>query len=159
MFSMILMLVVVIFLVVKFQIKKINNRNQEKIFFEKKIAESKNLALKSQMNPHFVFNAINAIQNFVISNDIDSSIEYMNSFSILIRKTLDYSSKELISISEEIKFLKNYVKIQNLRFGNKIKFKININSNLNTKITEMPPMLLQPIIENCFEHAFNESKR
>jgi len=157
MFSMILMLVVVIFLVVKFQIKKINNRNQEKIFFEKKIAESKNLALKSQMNPHFVFNAINAIQNFVISNDIDSSIEYMNSFSILIRKTLDYSSKELISISEEIKFLKNYVKIQNLRFGNKIKFKININSNLNTKITEMPPMLLQPIIENCFEHAFNES--
>lgn len=148
-------LLFILFLLFKHRIEKIKKRHRERISFEKKIAESRNSALKSQMNPHFVFNAINAIQNFVVSNDVDSSINYMNSFSELIRKTLDYSSKETITVNEEIKFLKNYVKIQNLRFGNQIKFKAKVNPNLNS--TEIPPMLLQPIIENCFEHAFDKT--
>lgn len=148
-------LLFILFLLFKHRIEKIKKRHRERISFEKKITESRNSALKSQMNPHFVFNAINAIQNFVVSNDVDSSINYMNSFSELIRKTLDYSSKETITVNEEIKFLKNYVKIQNLRFGNQIKFKAKVNPNLNS--TEIPPMLLQPIIENCFEHAFDKT--
>ena len=113
-------------------------------------------ALKSQMNPHFVFNSLNAIQNFVIENDIDSSLSYMNSFSKLVRRSLDYSTKKEISLKEEIDFLKLFVKIQNLRFGNKVKFKVEKSTKLNFYENYIPPMILQPIIENSFEHAFSE---
>jgi LytS/YehU family sensor histidine kinase len=125
--------------------------------FEKRIADAKMEALRSQMNPHFVFNAIGAIQNFVIDNDTDSSLDYMNSFSKLIRKTLDYSSKKSITVKEEVDFLKLFVKIQNLRFGNRVRFTIRGQKNIDKNDMEIPPMLLQPIVENCFEHAFDDS--
>ncbi|GGE09223.1 histidine kinase [Psychroflexus salis] len=145
---------VYIFIRRRYQI--LNKRQKQKSILEKRIAEAKMEALRSQMNPHFIFNAIGAIQNFVIDNDTDSSLNYMNSFSKLIRKTLDYSSRRTITIKEEIGFLKLFVKIQNLRFGNKVIYTTRVQKNLDKNLVKIPPMLLQPIVENCFEHAFND---
>ena len=129
---------------------------RERANLEMKVSEAKLEALKSQMNPHFVFNSLNAIQNFVIENDIDSSLSYMNSFASLMRKSLDYSSRKEISLKEEIEFLKLFVKIQNLRFGNKVEFKVQKSKDIRLSETVIPPMILQPILENCFEHAFDQ---
>lgn len=145
-----------VYIFIKKRSQVLNKRQKQKTILEKRIAEAKMEALRSQMNPHFIFNAIGAIQNFVIDNDTDSSLNYMNSFSKLIRKTLDYSSRRTITIKEEAGFLKLFVKIQNLRFGNKVTFTTRVQKNLDKNLVKIPPMLLQPIVENCFEHAFND---
>ncbi|WP_335974129.1 sensor histidine kinase [Gaetbulibacter jejuensis] len=145
------------YILTRWRFKVLNKRQKQKSILEKRIAEAKMEALRSQMNPHFVFNAIGAIQNFVIDNDTDSSLDYMNSFSKLIRKTLDYSSKKSITIQEEVDFLKLFVKIQNLRFGDRVQFAHRVSRDIDRDLLEIPPMLLQPIVENCFEHAFDGS--
>ena len=132
-------------------------REIEKLIYEKRIAESRMEALQSQMNPHFVFNSLNVIQNFVIQNDIENSINYINTFSKLMRITLEHSSELVISIDEEIQFLKLYVAVQNIRFNNNVQFKINISKELDKTMKKIPPMLIQPLLENCFEHAFNDT--
>jgi len=109
------------------------------------------------MNPHFTFNAINAIQDFIISNDTENSLLYISEFSKLIRKTLENSSKQKITIDEEIEYLQAYINIENMRFDNRIDFEIQISPEVDTCFTKIPTMLLQPFVENVFVHAFNES--
>lgn len=125
--------------------------------YEKRIVETKMEALQSQMNPHFVFNSLNVIQNFVIKNDVENSITYINNFSKLMRTTLENSSEFKIAIADEIKFLKLYVEVQNTRFNNQVKFTTVISPELDKYKKLIPPMLIQPLLENCFEHAFNET--
>lgn len=136
---------------------RIKRKSNEKIIIQRRIAETKLEALLSQMNPHFTFNAMNAIQAFIISNDIDNSLLYISEFSKLIRKTLENSSKQLITIDEEIEYLEAYITIENMRFDNRIDFEIQISEKVDTCFTKIPTMLLQPFVENVFVHAFNES--
>ena len=136
---------------------RIKRKSNEKIIIQRRIAETKLEALLSQMNPHFTFNAMNAIQDFIISNDIDNSLLYISEFSKLIRKTLENSSKQLITIDEEIEYLEAYITIENMRFDNRIDFEIQISDEVDTYFTKIPTMLLQPFVENVFVHAFNES--
>jgi len=145
------------FLYVRRKIDRIKKRELERNNYEKRIIETKMEALQSQMNPHFVFNSLNVIQNFVIKNDVENSITYINNFSKLMRTTLENSSEFKISISDEIKFLKLYVEVQNIRFNNQVKFTTVISPELDKYKKLIPPMLIQPLLENCFEHAFNET--
>lgn len=153
----ILFIVTIGFLYVRRKIDSIKKRELERNNYEKRIVETKMEALQSQMNPHFVFNSLNVIQNFVIKNDVENSITYINNFSKLMRTTLENSSEFKISISDEIKFLKLYVEVQNIRFNNQVKFTTIISPELDKYKKLIPPMLIQPLIENCFEHAFDES--
>ena len=143
------------FLIIKRRFKNLHRKEKEKSILEKRLGEAKMEALTSQMSPHFIFNSLNSIQNFVLNNDIDNSINYINSLSVLIRNTLDYSSLKYITLQKKIDYLNLYVKIQNIRFGNKILFVQNIQESLDKQDCNFPPLLLQPIIENCFEHAFD----
>ncbi|MBP6754510.1 MAG: histidine kinase [Bacteroidia bacterium] len=145
------------FLYVRRKIDTIKKRELERNNYEKRIVETKMEALQSQMNPHFVFNSLNVIQNFVIKNDVENSITYINNFSKLMRTTLENSSEFKISISDEIKFLKLYVEVQNIRFNHQVKFTTVISPELDKYKKLIPPMLIQPLLENCFEHAFNET--
>ncbi len=111
------------------------------------------------MNPHFVFNSMNAIHHYIISNDVDSSLNYINDFTKLMRTTLNNSSQTLVTLKSELNFLKLYVKIQNTRFNNSVGFQIDIDPKIKTTERFVPPMLLQPILENCFEHAFNHNEK
>ncbi len=131
-------------------------KSQEKELIQKRIAETKLEALLSQMNPHFMFNAMNAIQNYVISNDTINSLHYIGEFAKLMRKTLENSSKPTVSLNEEIDYLRTYISIENMRFNNKIEVEIKKSPNVITDL-QIPTMLIQPFVENVFVHAFNST--
>lgn len=111
---------------------------------------SKLTAIQSQMNPHFVFNALNSIQHLVISGDTDNAYNYITQFANLVRRTLDYSDKDRISIFQEIKLLEVYLELEKLRF--KVDFHYSFEKK-NIKDVQIPPMLIQPFIENALVHG------
>ena len=112
-------------------------------------------ALQSQMNPHFIFNAMNSIQNYIIDNNTDDALMYMGEFSKIIRQTLNNSSAQRIALSDEIEYLQSYITLENMRFKNQVAFELIIDENLDLFETEIPPMLIQPFVENVFVHAFD----
>ena len=132
------------------------NRYKEREKINLRLSETRLEALKAQMNPHFTFNLMNSIQNFVLDKDVDKALLHVSNFSKLIRTTLDYSNQKTISLEEEIEFLTNYVDLQNMRFGDKVKFIINYPEE-HVKDILIPPMIIQPLIENVFVHAFSSS--
>ena len=140
-----------------FRIRLLREREQKKAAIEKRLVETKLEALCSQMNPHFTFNAINSIQYFILKNDTDKALTYLGKFSRLIRNTLDNSSKQRISLQEEIAYLQSYVAIENSRVENRISFKLELDTRIDPKSVYLPPMLIQPFIENVFVHAFDIS--
>ncbi|MFK8046224.1 MAG: sensor histidine kinase [Crocinitomicaceae bacterium] len=107
-------------------------------------------AIQSQMNPHFIFNALNSIQHLVIEGDSKQAYNYITQFSNLVRKTLDFSEKESISILQEFELIEIYLELESLRFGNEFEYQINKN---NVKDICVPPMLIQPFIENAIVHG------
>jgi len=140
-----------------FRIRKLREREQKKAAIEKRLAETKLEALCSQMNPHFTFNAINSIQYFILKNDTDKALTYLGKFSRLIRNTLDNSSKQRISLQDEIAYLQSYMAIENSRVENRIQLKLELDKQIDPKSVYLPPMLIQPFIENVFVHAFDIS--
>ena len=137
------------------RIHTIKEQERAKAEVQKRLAETKMEALQSQMNPHFIFNAMNSIQNFIIDNNTDDALMYMGEFSKIIRQTLNNSSTQKIALSDEIEYLKSYIKLENMRFKNQVAFELNIDERLDLFETEIPPMLIQPFIENVFVHAFD----
>ncbi len=146
----------IMFLAYKKRIAIIKNREHQKAKIQKRLIETQLEALQSQMNPHFTFNALNSIQNYIIDNDVDNALMYLSEFAKLIRKTLDNSSQPLIYLEEEIDYLKSYVALENMRFNNKVEVSINFD-NIDIHDIELPPMLIQPFVENAFVHAFDKT--
>ncbi|NPD46775.1 histidine kinase [Lentimicrobium sp. S6] len=109
--------------------------------------------LRSQMNPHFVFNSLNAIQSYVLKNDAKKAVKYLNSFAKLIRMILDSSRFDYINLDKEIHILEYYLDLQQLRFGDKFDWSLNVDPKIDTDGTLIPAMLAQPFIENAIEHG------
>ncbi|MFP4846179.1 histidine kinase [Winogradskyella sp. PE311] len=131
-------------------------RNQ-KIFEDKRLSELQLNALRSQMNPHFVFNSLSAIQYYINSNDIEGSERYLVKFSKLIRQFFELSKANDITINDEANLLTNYLEIEKLRFKEKLSFNIEINEAMDANSLMIPTMLLQPIVENAVNHGvFNK---
>jgi sensor histidine kinase YesM len=128
---------------------------QLELAFEKEIAELKVSSLQSQMNPHFIFNSLNSIKLNIIKNNKENAVYYLNKFSKLIRKILTISREKEVSLQDEIDTLKLYVSIENLRFKNEIEFLINIDKSINLETTKVPPLLLQPFVENSIWHGLS----
>lgn len=129
-----------------YQIKK----QRKKIQLQNELNASKLIAIQSQMNPHFIFNAINSIQDLILQGDIDNSYSYIIKFSNLVRQTLHFSDKEFIDIEEEIELLGIYLELEKLRF--KADFEYQINAE-NIDDIQVPPMLIQPFVENAIKHG------
>lgn len=110
-------------------------------------------ALRSQMNPHFVHNSLNAIQYYIQKNDVETSEAYLAYFSKLMRQFFDFSRRKTVSIKEEIDLLKNYLRIEKLRFEDKINYHIDIDDKLDIEEEHIPTMILQPIVENAINHG------
>lgn len=155
-------LMFVLFVAVAWQVYKARIRHlrrQEKVRAAniRRMAETKLEALRSQMNPHFIFNAITSIQYFILKKDTDGALGFLNKFSTMIRSTLDNSSKQRITLTEEMDYLKSYFAIENSRMNNRVRLDLHIDPRLDPKEITVPPMLLQPFVENAFVHAFTES--
>ncbi len=131
-------------------------RKKEAQRFLDNVKELKTKALRSQMNPHFIFNALNAIQRFLTTNDREQAMNYLSSFGKLIRSVFEQSQLEFISLEEEIDFLKLYLDLEKLRFMDAISIQLDVSPDLQEISDEihLPPLLIQPIIENSFKHGF-----
>ena len=140
------------------RINKIKSAAQEKQIISNKLNEMEQMALRSQMNPHFIFNCLNSIQDYVINGDVQGANKFITDFSRLIRSTLDNSSKKIISIEDEIKYLTNYLTIEQYRFENKFTYNIYKDYTINQYDNYIPPMLLQPYVENAIRHGINNKK-
>ncbi len=111
-------------------------------------------ALRAQMNPHFLFNALNAIQGQITSGRLDAAETHLAKFAKLMRRTLDYSDWEVVSLETEISFLENYLDLnQKLRFAGKMTCKIFVHPDLETEDVSIPTMIVQPFVENAIEHG------
>lgn len=109
--------------------------------------------LRNQMNPHFIFNSLTAIQSFVYKKNPIEAGEYIASFAELMRAILDNSEEEYVSLNREIKWLENYLKLQLLRFENQFDYTLKLDPKIDINDTMIPPMLTQPFIENALEHG------
>jgi hypothetical protein len=115
-------------------------------------------ALISQMNPHFIFNALNTIQSYIYTNNKSSAGHYLGKFSELTRKILDNSSKEIISLEDEIEMLQLYIDIEKARFGDTFNASVVIDPALDSEDIFLPPMLIQPHVENAIKHGLLHKK-
>lgn len=109
--------------------------------------------LRTQMNPHFIFNALSAIQVFILENDMTKSSRFLSDFSKLMRQVLRSSNYEYISIREEIEIIQYYLTLQQLRFSPPFEYELIIDDELKKSNAKVPPMLIQPFIENSIEHG------
>ncbi len=139
-------------------IKKRNSIINEKKDVENQLFLSQREALRSQMNPHFAFNALNSIQNYIISNDKELASDYLGLFADLMRKYLHYSQEEFISIDEEVETLNMYLELEKLRFEDTLNYKIYESENLSSLEIMIPVMLIQPFVENSIKHGLFHRK-
>ncbi|WP_062060938.1 sensor histidine kinase [Aquimarina longa] len=107
-------------------------------------------SLKSQMNPHFIFNSLNSIQDLILQQNTDSSYDYVVLFSQLVRNTLNYSNKNFIAIEKELEFLEIYLQLEKLRFEDDLTYTIQ---HINTEGLSVPSLIVQPFIENALIHG------
>ncbi|WP_203294988.1 sensor histidine kinase [Luteirhabdus pelagi] len=129
------------------------SREQRKSERAKRLVTLELQALRSQMNPHFVHNSLNAIQYFVQRNEVALSEKYLSRFSKLIRQFFEFSRKQTLLLSEEVALITNYLEIEKLRFEEKLNYSIYIDDTIDLQTITIPSMLLQPIIENAINHG------
>ncbi len=110
--------------------------------------------LRTQMNPHFIFNVLGSIQNFMLQNDNRKASDYLSQFAILTRATLNNSASETISLADEIEMLKNYIELEKMRCADKFDYAIHYDEALEIDFIQIPPMLIQPFVENSIKHGF-----
>ena len=116
-------------------------------------AEIEQRFLRSQLNPHFIFNALDSIQSFVIANDPIQASNYMSNFAKLMRQVLENSREKFISLDEEISMLENYMELQRLQTANDFTYEVEVDEHIDPEFTSIPPMFVQPFVENAIEHG------
>ncbi|MFD2604018.1 histidine kinase [Euzebyella marina] len=115
-------------------------------------------SLRSQMNPHFIFNALNSVNNYIAKSDERSANRYLSEFSTLMRSVLENSEEDFIPLSKELELLQLYVKLEHSRFPEKFDYEIKIDGSADIESFQIPPMLLQPYIENAIWHGLRYKK-
>jgi ligand-binding sensor domain-containing protein len=122
---------------------------------KQKVAETEMMALRAQMNPHFIFNCISSIDNFILDNDKDNASSYLNKFAKLIRNILDNSKNEVVPFWKDWETLKLYLELEQLRSNNKFSYTLQADEGLLSGHYKIPPLIIQPYIENAIHHGLN----
>ena len=136
-----------------FRTRAVQKKEQLKNEISRQLAELEMKALQSQMNPHFVFNAINSIQSFILDNNVDQALSYLSDFSQIIRLTLENAIRKYIPVAEELGYIGHYLNLEQMRFGDKFEVSVRVSNELDPDTVLIPPMLLQPYIENAIKHG------
>jgi len=121
--------------------------------FNRQMAEVQLIALSAQMNPHFIFNCMNSIQKFILKNEKDKALNFLQNFSELMRDVLDNSTRPKVALDGEINMLKKYILLEQQRLNNQFDYKIDISADLQTDFFEIPGMIIQPYVENAIWHG------
>ncbi|MFI5132438.1 MAG: histidine kinase [Chitinophagales bacterium] len=147
-----------ILLLYRYNIRNVKRKEVAKREIESRFAALEQRALQAQMNPHFIFNALNSIQTFILNLDVEGANTYLTRFASLIRQTLENSMQPFITVASELKYLETYLGLEKLRFRDKFEYKIHIDGTIDQNNTLLPGMLLQPYIENSIRHGIQHRK-
>lgn len=153
------LLVTIALLILNYFFNRYKKQKTKEIEYQKAITQARDAeisVIRNQMNPHFIFNSLNSIQNLIFKKDVIGANHYLSKFSTLIRKSLEYSRVDYISIEDELNFINNYVELETLRFPNKFNLKYEIDESIDISIGKIPSLMIQPIIENSIKHAFKD---
>ncbi len=132
---------------------------QKRLALEKQYRDSELKALKAQLNPHFIFNALNSIQEYIILNEKNLASDYLGKFADLMRRYLQYSNAGYITLQQEIESLRMYLDLEALRFGDDFQFQVQLDKSLNPELLQIPTMLIQPYVENALKHGLLHKER
>jgi ligand-binding sensor domain-containing protein len=135
------------------RISYIQQQEALKSEFNKKVAELEMEALRAQMNPHFIFNALNSIEYYINAENTEDAVSYLQKFAALIRMTLQNSKQPYISLQEELASLRYYIEIEQMRLDNSFDFQLEVEEGLSATSIQIPPLLLQPYVENAIWHG------
>ena len=136
-----------------YRIKKIKEKEILKSQFKTQLAEVEMTALRAQMNPHFLFNCLNSIKLFIVKKDTQSAADYLTKFSKLIRLILQNSKNKMIRLSDELETLQLYIELEKMRFDHQFEYKISVADDLDVLNFKIPPLLIQPYVENAIWHG------
>lgn len=149
------------YIFIRSRIKKVRRQNDvetKRLNIEKNMFELEQKALRLQMNPHFIFNSLNSIQSFIIQNDTDKAIGYLAKFSKLMRLILASSRETFIPLEDEILLLRHYLELEQLRFSDQFDYDIFVDNSIDEEFTGIPPMIIQPYVENAILHGLMNKK-
>jgi len=149
----VLLLAIAVYSLYRYRLRLVKNKQELKWEYEKKLANVEMTALLAQMNPHFIFNSLNSIDSYIIRNESKQASEYLNNFARLMRLILQNSRSNYISLKDELIALELYLQMESLRFKNKFQYAIDVDEGLDTTSIVIPPMLIQPYIENAIWHG------
>lgn len=135
------------------RVKSIRLHTAEQRDFHHRLAELEMVALRSQMNPHFLFNSLNSVNGFIVKNKKEEASEYLTKFSRLVRMVLQNSQEKLVSLEDELAALRLYIQMESLRFKDEFHFIEKISPSVDIKTCKLPPLLLQPYVENAIWHG------
>jgi hypothetical protein len=137
----------------KWLVARAKAQERIKTKFEHQVSEIQMQALRAQMNPHFLFNSLNSIKYFALSKSKEETAAYLSKFSLLVRSILNNSKSRTISLKDELDALQLYIEIEHLRLDGKFDYAIDIDSSIHIKHAQIPPMILQPYVENAIWHG------
>jgi len=147
--GIVLLLMLLFLAFVGYRLRQKNIKTQ----LEKQSLEYERTMLRSQMNPHFIFNSMNSIQSYISGNDSFTAMTYLSKFAHLMRGILENSRSQMITLEDEINTLKLYTELEGLRFQNKFKTELLVDPKIEQDCTFVPPMLIQPFVENAIKHG------
>lgn len=159
--GLVVILALVLYVIYSYRIREIEKREKLETDFSKRIAEVESKALRAQMNPHFLFNSINAVNSLISSGEKEKASVYLSRFGKLIRLVLSNSEKPMVRLQEEMEALELYLQLEQLRFQN-FEFHFEIDPEIDLGFVELPPLILQPYVENAIWHGLlhkTEGKR
>lgn len=151
--AVILLVSLSLFFLTRYYYRAKQLKEKEELLVKSRIISLEQQALQAMMNPHFIFNVMNSIQYFINTRDNAMANQLLTGFARLIRKNLDICTKSYISVEEELAYLKLYLSLEKLRFGEKMSYSIQVNTDINLQETYIPSMLLQPYVENAIWHG------
>lgn len=136
---------------------KISYDNNLRITSEKRLYQTEMMALRSQINPHFIFNSLNTIRNFILQDDNANASKYLAKFAKLLREILNFSRSNVITLTQELETVRLYLELESARFERDFHYEINVPASLDTDAVPIPPLLLQPYVENAIWHGLRHS--
>lgn len=154
----ILMVCAIAYLIYYIKINSIKRQQHEKFKQFQEVAQAELKAIRAQLNPHFMFNILNAIQDVYLDKDEEKAQLFLAEFASLIRILLHNSEKKEITLSEEISFIEKYIELEKIRFGNKFSYSVCVDESIDIHNSLIPPMLLQPFVENAINHGLLNKK-
>ena len=150
----IILLAALVWSIVRIRSNSIRKKERIRSEIAERITEFEMKAMRAQMNPHFIFNVINSIQNYMLDNDVDAALNYLSDFAKIIRITLDNVSKKKVDLEDELNYLKYYLNLEKMRFDKNFETEIILPKEVHSRKIMVPPMIIQPYIENAIKYGF-----